>query len=60
MELPLAAMRLFPQAFDEQGGLTQAADARLRACAANAFAGKGDSVEQNCSAWLVTLLQWMA
>ena len=34
--------------------------ARLRACAANAFANQGSSVEQNCTAWLVTLLQWMS
>lgn len=60
MEMPLAAMRLFPMAYDAHGGLTQAADARLRACAANAFANQGTSVEQNCTAWLVTMLQWMS
>jgi len=59
-ELPLAAMRLFPEAYDASGSLTQAAVARLQTIAANNFAGQGRSIEQNCTAWLATLLQWMA
>ena len=60
MELPLAAMKLFPNDYDGNGGLTPAADARLMSCAEQCFSGQGKSIEQNCTAWLSTLLRWMA
>ena len=60
MELPLAAMKLFPNDYDSNGGLTAAADARLMSCAEQCFSGQGRSIEQNCTAWLSTLLRWMA
>lgn len=58
-ELPLAALKLYPGVFTEDGYLTQQADMRLQMCVANAFAGSGMSVEQNCAAYLAALKQFM-